>query len=348
MRNTHIVWRLVVTLGIVAATAMAGGTKPDEIPGAIAASCGDSVVLMRPGSRAVDAFPTGPVGFLFPGPGGVLFAPDVLNGRTTIYDMKLGQVREVVDGVTMPRFGPWRDRYLVVGGNLLVVSYPERSFLLRMDGDFNRPWQVIQSPDTSSLLLLERYPSGDFASRLSAIDLVRRSVVMQREFAGDLRRMAVLGEVGLIVVVDATAGKIRMLDPVTFQDALELDVESKPADVAVFGGGRHLVVANGEGALSHWKFKQKRSKTKCKKLPDVAVGGRPLRLAVAPDDETVAVATDRGRVEVINPVTGDHLGGWDVEGELRDLIWFDPATPGPLIPVWSDRGGGPETLEKRW
>jgi hypothetical protein len=344
---------LRVALLFVLSLSMCGSAeakKKPEITGAIAASCGELVVLIAPASGAATEIETGPVGFLFPGPGGALFAPDVVNGRTTVYDMKTARVKEVVPGLTMPHFGPWRDRYLVVAGDLIVVSYPERSQILRMNGDFMRPWQVIQAPDTSAVLLLERYPTGSFSSRLTALDLVSRSIVMQREFEADITRIAVVGGAGLLAALDASAKRIRLLDPVTFQDRLELDWTGDPTDVAALDEGRMLVVAGANGALHRWKMKQGKKGLKSETLSPLPLEGRATRLAVAPDDRLLAVSTDVGTILVIDTKhKKEHvLGEWLYDGELRDLIWFDPNTRGPLIPTWSDQGGGPETLEKRW
>jgi len=48
---------------------------------------------------------------------------------------------------------------------------------------------------------------------------------------------------------------------------------------------------------------------------------------------------------VVDPNRSVVIKTWKTDVAPRDLIWFDPGRPGPLLPMWSDQGGGPEGVE---
>ena len=87
--------------------------------GLIAASSGEVVVVSDPMTGASLSFQTGPVAWLFPAPGGVVFAPDLVHGSTAVIDLRSLTTQEPLAGITMPRFGTLTDRYLVVADKLV-------------------------------------------------------------------------------------------------------------------------------------------------------------------------------------------------------------------------------------
>ena len=334
-------WSVVfILLTLVLAAATEVKAKKIEVPGVLAVSAWDTVTLVSVANEGVRRVETGPVGFLFPGPGGVLFAPDLVNGRTTILDVHSGRVLEQISGVTMPRFGPWKDRYLVAAGALTIVSYPERSFISRMEGDFRRLWQIEIAPEGTSLLILERKPSGKSGAVLSAVDLSAAQVVHQRKFSSDLTRFAVASSVGLLVAADPRRRRIRLLDPASFGDVHQLPIDGEPVDVVVMHDGKDLFVAGATGKILRWRLTRDRKGVQAKELKSISVDGRVLRLTVGLEGKTFAAVTDAGRLLVIRSKDGELLASWEVPLEPRDLVWCDPKLAGPLLPSWSDRGGG--------
>ena len=110
------VFLLVLALGLSAVWA-----KKESPPvGLVAVSSGDVVVLADPAFGNTRSIQTGPVAWLFPAPGGTLFAPDLVHGKTTVVDLLSMSARDVIDGVTMPHFGSFPDRYVVLGRRLLI------------------------------------------------------------------------------------------------------------------------------------------------------------------------------------------------------------------------------------
>ena len=323
----------------------ADATKPVVPKGVLAMSSGDQVLLVDPGSLGIKTLETGPVGFLFPAPAAILFAPDVVNGRTTVIDLRSGRVVELISGVTMPHFGPWADRYLVVAGSLTMVSFPERSLIFRMNGQFDRPWDVQLGPEGTTVLILERVPSGKGGSTLSAVDLASRRVVFSKHFDHDLVRFAMAPESGVMAVVDQTTGEIVLLDSMTLLEMRRLSVPEGATDVVVLKEGRELVAAGPSGQLLRWDLKVKSDRLEVEKDDPFIVPGRALRLAVGPDGRLVAVVTDQGLLIIIDSKKGDVIGQWKVPLPLRDLRWVDTSQAGPLLPSWSDRGLGPEGVK---
>ncbi len=305
-------------------------------------SSGDQVMLVYPGKPGIRSLETGPVGFLFPSPAGILFAPDIVNGRTTVIDVSSGRVVELMSGVTMPHFGPRPDRYLVVAGALTMVSFPERSLIFRMEGAFDRPWQVELGPEGTTVLILERVPSGERGATISAVDLIHRRVVFSKEFEHDLVRFDMAPASGVMAVVDRTTGEIVLLNSMTLEEIRRLPVPDGATDVVVLKEGKELVAAGASGILLRWTLKVKSDHLEVKPDDPFTIPGRALRLAVGPDGRLVAAATDQGRLVVIDSKKGDAIGQWEVPSPLRDLQWIDSDQRGPLLPSWSDSGFGPE------
>lgn len=335
-------WRAVVLVVACLCSFSVEARKPVVSRGVMALSSGDQVILVDPGSSGIRSLETGPVGFLFPAPAGILYAPDVVNGRTTVVDVRSGRVVDLMSGVTMPHFGPWQDRYLVVAGALTMVSFPERSLIFRMEGAFDRPWQVQLGSRGTTVLILERMPSGEDGTTVSAVDLGNRRVVFSKQFDHDLVRFAMAPATGVMAVVDRTAGDVVLLDSMTLAEIRRLPVPDGAEDVVVLKDGKELVVAGAFGRLMRWTLKAKRDGLRVKPDDPIVVAGRAMRLAVGPDGRLVAAATDQGRLVIVDSKTGEALGQWEVPSPLRDLRWIDSDSRGPLLPSWSDSGSGPE------
>ena len=84
--------------------------KDTTSSGILAASVGNEVVLVEPNSGTLIPFETGPVGWLYPAPGGILFAPDVINNKTTVINLMSLAVVDRLEGLTMPHFAANPDR----------------------------------------------------------------------------------------------------------------------------------------------------------------------------------------------------------------------------------------------
>jgi|APFre7841882724_1041349.scaffolds.fasta_scaffold01336_10 hypothetical protein len=313
---------------------------PPPPPGALAASVGDTVVLIDPASERVAAFETGPVGWLFEAPGGALFAPDLVNGRTTVIDLRTGQVADRFDGVTMPHFAPTGDRYVVVADDVLLVSYPERAILSRMAARIRYPWQVEMVSDTV-LLVLERGPDGNGVATLHAVDLATRQVVFRRELAGDVRRFALSRALGLLAFADASSGTVELVLPATLTPVGSLEMGGGIRDVAFLDSQGELAAvaaaADGtSGELKVWKLKPTEGGLKVKKERALPLPGTPVRLAVAPGERQLAVALEPGSILVVDVDELVVARTLELASPPRDLVWCDPARPGPVLPDWSD------------
>lgn len=316
--------------------------KPLVPRGVLALSSGDEIVLVDPGSSRIQPIEAGPVGFLFPAPAGILYAPDIVNNRTTVIDLQSGRVLELIPGVTMPRFGPQKDRYLVVAGALTMVSYPERSLIFRMDGEFDRPWHVQMGPEGTTVLILERSPSGKGGSIISAVDLMHRRVVYSRHFDHDLEKFAMAPASGVMAVVDRTSGDIALLSSLSLDEKQRLAVPGGATDVVALGDGKVLVASGADGRLLQWKLKVKHEALTVEPEDPIVVPGRTLRLAVGPDGRLIAAATDQDQLFVVDSKKGDEIGHWPIPSTFRDFRWIDTDQRGPLLPSWSDSGFGPE------
>ena len=323
---------------LIASLALAKDPPPP--PGALAASVGDTVVLIDPASERVAAFETGPVGWLYEAPGGALFAPDLVNGRTIVIDLRTGQVADRFDGVTMPHFAPTGDRYVVVADDVLLVSYPERAILSRMAAGIRYPWQVEMVSDTV-LLVLERGPDGDGVATLHAVDLATRQIVFRRELAGDVRRFALSRALGLLALADASSGTVALVLPATLTPVGSLQMGGGVRDVAFLDSQGELAAvaaaADGtSGELKVWKLKPTDGGLKVKKERALPLPGTPVRLAVAPGELQLAVALDPGSILVVDLDELVVARTLELASQPRDLVWCDPARPGPVLPDWSD------------
>jgi hypothetical protein len=334
-------WRRLTVTGCTAVLVVAPAVAKEEPPppGLLAASVQDSVVLADPAGEWSESFETGPVGWLFEAPGGALFAPDLINGRTTVIDLGARRVADRLDGVTMPHFAPSGDRYAVVADEVLLVTYPERAVITRVDAGIRYPWQVEMVSD-SVLLALERGPDGAGDVILYAVDLVARQVVYRRPLPGDVRRFALSGELGLMALADGSSSELRLVAPATLTEVVSLAAGGQLRDVAFLGGDRPRIAAvaavEGGGELKVWDVKPSKGELKVKKERTLALAASPERLAVAPGGSRLAIALDSAEIVVVDVAELGVVHTIELASPPRDLVWCDPARPGPLLPDWSD------------
>ena len=343
-------FRPIVVASLVVALLPVGAApaKDDGAPGLIAASAGESVALVDPLTGAVRSIPTGPVAWLFPAPGGTLFAPDLVNGTTTVIDLNLLAARERLEGVTMPHFGDLPDRYLVVAHQLLIMSYPERALMNRYEIDFRHPWQVAVIADNTVLLVLERDPAGEGQTAMVAVNLGDGRLVYRRSLGGDVRHFGLSPLLGLIALADAAGGQVVFADPGTLSPQATFTIAGAPVDLAFVDGGSTLAAASvlpdGGGDLVLWKLKAEKKKgLVIKKEWHIALDGAPVRVAASPDGQLIAVGLADGRLQVIDVGSKTQVRSAPLPGEPRDIVWCDPSLAGPLLPAWSD--DEPPTLQ---
>jgi hypothetical protein len=318
-------------------------TKEKRLPplGVIAASAGDVVVLAEPAGSWTESFGTGTVGWLYPAPGGMLFAPDLVRGRTTVLDLHGRREVERLEGVTMPHFGVDRDRYLVVADEVMVVSYPERAVIDRFPVGIKFPWQVLPLSSTS-LLVLERRPDGRGGAVLVAVDLLSRQVIYRSALPGDVRRIAASTALGVLAVADADSESVLLMDPSTNTRLVELPAGASPRDVTFLGDGQALVAAlvdaSGAGVLRVWVLKWAKGELRIKSEQTVALTGVPLRMSAWPLGPRVAVGIASAQIEVVDLVALEVIASVPLPAPPRDVVWCDLTARGPILPDWTDQG----------
>jgi hypothetical protein len=309
--------------------------------GMIAVSAGDVVVLVEPASGAQKSISSGPVGWLFPAPGGTLFAPDLVHGKTTVINLLSLEAETPIDGVTMPRFGVRSDRYVALARHILIVSYPERALMNRIDIGFERPWQVEVLAEDTVLVVLERSPEGGENSVLSIVKLDEGKLLYRRPLSSDITHFSFSPALGLMALADPEAGRVLLSDPTTLTTAAEFKVSGRPVDVAFVENGSTLTVAiareNGGGELAIWKIKPERNETlRRKKEWTVPLSGAPVRLVRSPDFRHVAVGLGTKELQVVKIEKQQVVGLVELPDVPRDVVWCDPLREGPLLPDWSD------------
>ncbi len=339
---------VVASLVVALLSVGAAQAKDDGAPGLIAASAGESVALVDPLTGAVRSIPAGPVAWLFPAPGGTLFAPDLVNGTTTVIDLNALAVRERLNGVTMPHFGDLPDRYLVVAHQLLIMSYPERALMNRYEIDFRHPWQVAIIADNTVLLVLERDPVGEGQTAMVAVNLGDGRMVYRRPLGGDVRHFGLSPSLGLIALADAAGGQVIFTDPGTLSPQATFAVAGSPVDLVSVDGGSILAVASelpdGVGELVLWKVKaEKKTGPVIKKEWRIALDGVPVRVAASPDGKLVVVGLADGRLQIIDVDSKTLVQTAVLPAGPRDIVWCDPSLAGPLLPAWTD--DEPPTLQ---
>jgi hypothetical protein len=317
-------------------------TAKDKPPaGIVAASAGNQVVMVDPTTGNSRSIPTGPVAWLFPAPGGILFAPDLVNSRTTVLDLRNLSVRDPIPGVTMPRFGTLSDRYLVLAEQLLVMSYPERALMNRFEISFDHPWQVAVLADNTVLLVLERLPDAGGEASMIAVNLGEGRLVYRRPLGGDVRHFALSVTLGVMALAQAEGNQVIMVDPATLTPAAVFPIAGKPVDLVFAEDGSTLVIAvelpDGGGEILIWKIKlDKKDGLQKKKEWTVPLAAAPLRLAGSPDGRHVAAGLTSGELQIVELENRILVATADLHAAPRDVVWCDPSIEGPLLPDWSD------------
>lgn len=328
-------WWTAVMLALAPAVAMPAGPPS----GVIVASVGDQVVLAAPDGGRQVALPTGPVAWLFPAPGGVVFAPDLTHGRTTVVDLRGLRIRDRMEAVTMPHFGTLADRYVAVLGDLLVLSYPERAVLARIDARIEHPWQVVISSDDQTVLVLDRRPDGVGGASLVAVHILERQVALRRSLGADVVRMALSEHFGLLALAEPTERRIVLVEPGTVTALAQASAGGEPMDVVFAGHDDQLISAVADeaaGVLRRWRLRRHHDALELDAHGELALAAAPVRMDLAPDGAQLAVALSDGTVDIVNVRSLRIVGSLRLPGQPRDLRWCDPSRQGPLLPEWSD------------
>jgi hypothetical protein len=337
---------LVLPIFILLAAIPVGAKNKKEVPpGVIAASAGEVVVLADPDRAWEVEFDTGTVGWLFPAPSGIVFAPDLIRGQTTVLDLRGRRVMDRFEGVTMPHFGTSPDRYVVVAGDLMVMSYPDRALISRVQIDVSNPWQVISANQDTVVIVLARRPESDSEATLVAVDLISGRMAYRRQLTGDVRRMSLSVDLGLLALADATTSVIQLFDPSILSPVAALQVTGRAVDVAFLPDGGGLVAAavdsTGSGEVRMWVLKRKGGEIKVKKEYHVGLPSPPVRLATSPAGvPRVAVGLASGHIVVVDLENETIERTIELPGEPRDVVWVDPLKEGPMLPEWSDKSPG--------
>jgi hypothetical protein len=331
----------VVAVMIVSSWAAGGAAKEDAHPGVLAASVGDQVILADPLGGWVKAFATGPVGRLYPAPGGVLYAPDVVHGQTTVLDLRRLREEDRLDGLTLPWFGEVSHRYLVIlPGEVLVTSYPDRALIARIEADIVSPWQAVIAADDTNVLILDRTAAGGEGAALVAIDLISRRQVYRRALDGDVRYIALSDTLGVLAVADASGQTVRIVDPASMSVLLELPMPEPIRDVCFLGEGEVVAAvsgADGRGSVATWKLKLGTKGLQPGHERMSPIHGEPIRVSPSADGQRLAVALAEQKVVVFGGHKLEQVAVIEIGGVARDLVWCDPAAEGPLGPEWSDQ-----------
>jgi hypothetical protein len=339
--------RPVLVLFIALGIASASEAKRDGLAGILAASVKNTVVLVEPNTGAIVGFDTGPVGWLFPAPGGILFAPDVVNSRTTVINLRDLTVVDRLDGLTMPHFGTNPDRYTAITHEIVMLSYPDRAVMARIDAEVSNPWQVIVAPDDAAMLVLERLPDASTGIHLTTVNLINRQVVYRRALRGDIRHMALSPQLGFLALADAASGVVHLVEPSTFTPMASRPTSDRPVDVVFIGEGKTMVTAidsgSGSGRLDFAVFKVGKKGHRLVKEHSMPLAGTPIRMAVSPGGGVIAVALEGGTIAIVDGNDREVIAAHSATGTPRDLRWCDPTREGPMVPEWSD--GEPEPPE---
>ena len=343
----------IVTLASVLILCSPVNAGKDKLPvGIVAASAGDGVIMVDPTTGDSRSIPAGPVAWLFPAPGGILFAPDLVNSRTTVLDLRNLSARDPIPGVTMPHFGTLPDRYLVLAKKLLVMSYPERALMNSFEISFDHPWQVAVLANNSILLVLERMPDEGGEASLTAVNLGEGRLVYRRPLEGDVRHFALSVTLGVMALAQAEGNQVIMVDPATLTPAAVFPIAGKPVDLVFAEDDSTLVIAverpDGGGEILIWKIKlDKKEGLQKKKEWIVPLAASPVRLACSPDGRHVAAGLTSGELQIVELENRIVVASTDLLTAPRDVVWCDPSIDGPLLPDWSDDDAPTLNLGKR-
>ncbi len=333
--------RLLALASVLVLCSSVAAAKGNLPVGIVAASAGDEVILVDPTTGKSGSIPSGPVAWLFPAPGGILFAPDLVNSRTTVLDLRNLSPKDSIPGITMPRFGTLSDRYLVLAKRLLVMSYPDRALMNSFEISFDHPWQVAVLADNTVLLVLERLPDSGSEASITAVNLGEGRLVYRRPLRGDVRHFALSVTLGVMALAEAEGNQVIVVDPATLTPAAVFPTQGKPVDLVFAEDGSTLVVAverpDGGGELLIWKIKsEKKEGLQRKKEWTVPLAAAPLRLAGSPDGRHVAAGLTNGELQIIELESRLLVATANLRAAPRDVVWCDPSIEGPLLPDWSD------------
>ncbi|MEX1310655.1 MAG: hypothetical protein AB1Z65_09575 [Candidatus Sulfomarinibacteraceae bacterium] len=333
--------RSIAVAGLVFLSASPCLAKDTTSSGILAASVGNHVVLVEPNSGATIPLESGPVGWLYPAPGGILFAPDVINNRTTVINLMSLAVVDRLEGLTMPHFSADPDRYTAITNDIVVLSYPDRAVIKTISATIAHPWQVIMAPDGAAMIILERLPDGSSGVHMTTVNLITNQVVYRRPLSGDIRHIALSPQLGLIALADAKAKTVHLGEPATLTPVAAHPTDGTPVDLAFTRQGKILATAidtgDGTGTLELALFKAGRKKgLRLDKEFSIPLGAAPVRVAVSPGESQVAVALEGGRVVIIDVDEREIVATAALPGTARDLRWCDPTREGPMVPDWSD------------
>jgi len=340
-----------VVFAVVLAVALAGPATAKEDPptGILAASAGEKLFLINPATGVAKSLEVGMVAWLFPAPGGILFAPDLTRGRTTVVDLRKQVVTGRLDGVTMPHFGEAPDRYIVVAGKVLVVSWPGRTLLGEVPAEIRHPWQVILLPGDLQMLVLERRHDGQGGVRLWFVDLLDRRVVRKADLDPGVRSMTMVPALGMLALAGG-AGGVRMLAGGSFEPVAVIPCGGSVEGVAAGGtwGKKLLTVAvatEGGGRLERFRLKLKKGELTWKVQKGLDLEAPPVALAASPLRLWVAVALKTGRIAIAGLEEGEEVASAVLPEAPRDLVWCEPGIPGPLVVPWTVDSDGTYSTE---
>jgi hypothetical protein len=166
--------------------------------------------------------------------------------------------------------------------------------------------------------------------------------VYRRQLNGDVRRFSVSDEMGVIAMADVAAKAVRLVNPATGAPLAEFMVDGQPLDLVFLDSGSALltVVSDGPGGgvLAECTFKKDKERgVRRKDRWQVPLDGVPKRLVASPDSRHAAVVLTDGRVLIFDRGRQEIIASAQLAGSPRDVVWTDPATPGPLLPEWSDQ-----------
>lgn len=317
--------------------------KKDPPAGIVAASAGTRLFLVNPATGAAKALEVGKVAWLFPAPGGILFAPDLTRGRTTVVDLRNQSVTGRLDGVTMPHFGEATDRYIVVAGKILLVSWPGRALLGEVPAEIRHPWQVIVLPGDLQLLVLERRHDGRGGVRLWLVDLLERRVIRKIDLDPEVRSMVPVPALGMLALAEGPKG-VHMLAGGSFETVAVIPVAGSAEGVAAGGSsGRTLAVAVADGPggrLERHRLRSRKGELTWKSWESLALPAPPVLVAGSPDGAWVAVALGDGHLGIAGMKEGPEVASAQLPSAPRDLVWCDPGRRGPPAPHWSVQDDG--------
>lgn len=318
---------------------MATAALAAEPGGVLAASCGDQVVLVDPVQGRTAAFDTGQVGWLYPAPGAVVFAPDLINAHTTVISTAPPAVLERLDGVTMPLFGSLSDRYVVAGpGRVLMVAYPGKAIISRREVDIGAPWRSLLDAEGRFLFVIEQGGSGK-PGAITAVDAIGGSVGARAPIDGPVTDAVLVADPPTVALAGRTSPAIRLRPAETLTPALIIQAGGEVAGLATCRE-RWLVAAvreGDQGRLQLWKLRGGRGGIRVKPKDVVQLPRAPLDVVVSPDGEWIAVAVDGPELLILQWKKDDVILRTPLPAPPRDVVWTDPTRPAPTWPEWSDR-----------